>query len=481
MLKKYGSEAYERFQAHSLLIGWLGAVLMTVAALASNLMGGPLYNLNDIHTWQNRMIFTGMATFMHFSLMAILVLDSHKDIGHLLVRELIVTVSLMILFLAMNQKTFAYNSQIQPIVRAMDTRALSAIPDFRSGHSVPALTLYYLLTRGPIYDMYLAKLFCMGCYELLCISAAHIARELPELAQRNRWLPECAMALALILPQGFLSAACAAQIEVAGILLAVLAFILLERGKKTGLVLFGVGASICTGLWLLVPIAILYAEKWELKVSDILMPLAAALICCVPGAITGSGWEAFFSLFACLKEIPIAGSGVPALVSFFPRAVLEEIPEYANLRALPELDLMTFAAENYKASHYEILMHGLSFACLAVYMGMTAYVIREKRKDKVTCILSLILIAFVCAPCLTMGAWQLVTVLCMFILVYIPELRIPGGVVLFVTAGGCGYPVTGEIMIKPVYIALLSLMAIGMLLGFWPGKGKKNGIQERVC
>ena len=136
---------------------------MTVAALASNLTGGPLYNLNDMHTWQNRMIFNGMATFMHFSLMVILVLDSHKDIGHLLVREMIVTASLMILFLAMNQKTFAYNSQIQPIVRAMDTRALSAIPDFRSGHSVPALTLYYLLTRGPIYDMYLAKLFCIGC------------------------------------------------------------------------------------------------------------------------------------------------------------------------------------------------------------------------------------------------------------------------------------------------------------------------------
>ena len=92
---------------NSLLIGWLGAVLMTVVALASNLTGGPLYNLNDMHTWQNRMIFNGMATFMHFSLMAFLVLDSHKDIGHLLVRELIVTVTLMILFLAMNQKTFA--------------------------------------------------------------------------------------------------------------------------------------------------------------------------------------------------------------------------------------------------------------------------------------------------------------------------------------------------------------------------------------
>ena len=477
MLKKYLDDAYGRIQAYSFWIGCAGALLMTGSALICNLLGGPLYNLNDMHTWQNRMLFTGMATFMHFSLLFFLVLESHKDIGHLLIRELTVTISLLIFFMAMNQKTFAYNFQIQPIVRAMDTRALTAIPEYRSGHSVPALTLYYLLTRGPIYDMYLAKLFCIGCYELLCISAAHIVRELPELSNRNKWLPECAMALALILPQGFLSAACAAQIEVAGVLLSVLAYILLERGNKAGLILYGAGASVCTGLWLLIPIVSLFYKKWNLKIADILMMVIAAVVCCIPGAVAGSGWKAFSSLFSCLFEIPVAGSGVPSLVSFFPRAVLEEMPEYAYLRALPELDLITFAADNYKAPDYEILMHGLAFACLAVYMGMTAYLIREKRNERVTFILSLILTAFICAPCLTMGAWQLITVLCIFVIVYVPELRIPCAVVLFITAGGCGYPVTGEVMIKPVYISLIGLVALGMLLGFWPGKGKKNDIQ----
>ena len=477
MLKKYLGDACGQMRSHSLLTGVIAALLLTTFTLAWNLTGGPLYNLNDMHTWLNRMIFTGMATFMHFSLLMFLVLDSHRDIGHLLVRELLVTVSMLILFLAMNQKTFAYNYQVQPIVRAMDTRALSAIPDYKSGYSVPALTLYYLLTRGPIYDMYLAKLFCIGCYERLCISAAHIARELPELANRSKWLPECSMALALILPQGFLSAACAAQIEVAGVLLAVLAYILLERGNKIGLVLFGVGASVCTVLWLVIPITALYYKKWNLRAVDILPPLVAAIACCIPGAIAGSGWKAFLSLFACLNELPIAGSGVPCLVSFFPRAVPEEIPEYAYLRALPELDLVTFAAENYKASHYAILMHGMAFACLAVYIGMTAYVLRERKNERITTVLLLVLTAFICVPCLTMGAWQLITVLCVFVVVYVPELRIPCAVILFITAGGCAYPVTGEVMIKPVYISLVSLVALGMLLGFWPGKGKKNGIQ----
>ena len=210
MLRKYLHEIYEHMQAHSRMIGLLTAVMLTLLTFAFNLAGGPLYNLNDIHNWSNRLMFTGFSAVMHLSLLLFLVMESHRDIGHLLVRQILITVSLIIMFFAMNQKTFAYNTQIQPIVRAMDTEALNAISRFESGYSVPALTLYYILTRGPIYDMYLAKLFCIGCYELLCISFMHIARIK---LNRTSWRPECALALAVILPQGFLSSACAAQIE----------------------------------------------------------------------------------------------------------------------------------------------------------------------------------------------------------------------------------------------------------------------------
>lgn len=482
MLRKYLFEVYERMQTHCRAIGIILAVLLTAAVFVYNLFGGPLHNLNDIHNWSNRLLFTGYSAVVHFSLLMFLILDRDCDAGQLIIRELLVSVSLIIMFLAMNQKTFAYNSQVQPIVRAMDTKALAAIPDFSTSYSVPALTLYYLITRGPIYDMYLAKLFCIACYELLCISVAYLSRicmnaavmvskeELHVQRAGKGWKTDCALALSFILPQGFLSSACAAQIEVAGVLFGVLAVILLEQGKKTGLVLFGVGASICTALWLLIPLYVFRRDKWNLSIRDAFLPVLSAIILCIPGAAASSGVKAFGSLLSSMTALPVARSGVPNMVSFFPRAVLEEMPESAFLRAVPELDLITWAADNYKMSHFTILMHGLSLACMAVYLGIYVYILNRKLPELCKCLI-LTGTAFMCAPGLTMGAWQLVTVACMFCIIFEPSLRLPCAIIMFATAAGCAYPVTGDIMIKPVHISILCIVALGMLMDLWPGKG----------
>ena len=44
---------------------------------------------------------------------------------------------------------------------------LSAMNDMRLNLSAPAVTALYLLTRGPIYDMYMLKLACMGAFLLM--------------------------------------------------------------------------------------------------------------------------------------------------------------------------------------------------------------------------------------------------------------------------------------------------------------------------
>ena len=239
-----------------------------------------------------------------------------------------------------------------------------------------------------------------------------------------------------------------------------------------GYVLFGMGAAICTSCWLLIPILILRKEHLRLGIHEAALMVLSAMLCCVPGAIFGSGAKAFFSLFSCMTSLPVAGSGVPGLVSFFPRAVMEEIPEYAYLRAVPALDMVSLSADNYKEIHYAILMHGISFANLAIYIGLSAYELKQ-RGSMICKILTLLLIAFICASSVTMGAWQIVSVLCVFAMVFEPVLRIPCGIILFATAGGCAYPVAGEIMIKPVYICILCIIAIGMLMELWPGKGKQ--------
>ncbi len=478
MLKKK-DRAWEKLDRYALLMGLAAAVLLTALLVLVNTSMGPMANLNDIQSWSNRLLLIGYTAVVHFSLLLFLCLGKHRAWEHLLARQLLVTFSLYILLHAMNQKTFAYNTQIQPIVRAMDTGGLRAIPQFYSSLSVPALSLYYLLTRGPIYDMYLAKLFCIGSFELLCMTFLCIAEEKDE-AGRYNWRPEAVFALCLILPQGFLSSACAAQIEVAGVMLGMLGYLLLEQGKRNSAVLlYGAGASICTGLWLLLPLCLLRREKWKLTWKDMLKAVLAAMLLVLPGCVAGAGISGFTSLLAVFTRIPQPAAGVPNLVSFFPRASILEMPEYAFLRPLPELDLVTRAAETYTQTHFEILMRGLALANVAVYLGGIRLTFSRKGNSwKCTCLCTM-LTAFLCGSSLTVGAWLAVCCLCILCMVYEPGMRLPCGMILFATAGGAAYPVTSEIMIKPVYISVLCLAALGMLLDLWPGKGQYR--EEKEC
>ncbi len=160
----------------------------------------------------------------------------HERFWRLAVRQLLLTVGLVILLMGINHKSYLFVEQMLPFIRRMDAAGLSAMNDMRLNLSAPAVTALYLLTRGPIYDMYMLKLACMGAFLLMAVLAAHAA-------DRRGW--GCAAkrcCCCLILPQGFLTAGSAPQIDALGALLLVAALTLLdEKHPQGGMLLYGAG------------------------------------------------------------------------------------------------------------------------------------------------------------------------------------------------------------------------------------------------
>ena len=99
----------------------------------------------------------------------------HERFWRLAVRQLLLTVGLVILLMGINHKSYLFVEQMLPFIRRMDAAGLSAMNDMRLNLSAPAVTALYLLTRGPIYDMYMLKLACMGAFLLMAVLAAHAA------------------------------------------------------------------------------------------------------------------------------------------------------------------------------------------------------------------------------------------------------------------------------------------------------------------
>ena len=466
---------------HRVLCGIAVALLLSSLTFVYNLTTGPLVNLNDIGSWSNRLLFTALSAIVHISLL-LLVIPFKITSGKMVIRQLALTFAFLIFLLAINQKTFAYTTQVQPMIRQMDSGGLSVIGTFDTNLSVPMLTLYYMFTRGPIYDMYLAKLFAIACYEFLCLCVAGVIGE-----QHDGWAAEAVLCLSLILPQGFLSAACAAQMDVFAFLLAVLSWKAIMQGnRKVGYAVFGVAAALCGAFWFCLPVlefgngytkairhdqdgptAILTAEKLPDRLRQICIAPAVAILCCLPAVIFGCpAGTALGSLLRCVSALPVAGAGVPSLVSYLPRALVEEMPQYAFLRPIAELDTVTWVAENYMGHHFEILMHGLSFANLAVYMGLMVYAVLKNEHGVHRWITGL-LIALMCMTSLDMSAWMLICILCIAGIVIEPRVRIPAALLLFATAGGSAYPVAGEVMLSPALQNTLCLIALGMLLGIF--------------
>ena len=461
----------------SLLIG-IGTVLLNVSA-------GPLSNLNDIGGWRSRLLFLLLCGAAETAVQLLCVRLRPASCGRMLLRQGILLCGFHISLLAINQKTFFYTAQVQPLLRAVEAGGLSRLSGAQTSLSVSLVSFLYLVTRIPVYDLYLVKLLCIASWQALILLFLREAEDaLPGLR------PEGLLLLSSLLPQAFLSVSCAAQADVFAVLLLAIAMGMRKRGAQLpAAALFGLAGSLCGVLLLAAPLFLLPAPEaagtrhpegvpasfrggalWAcagIAVLFYLLPLLPAVLAGCPAK------QALTSPFTALFGLPPYASGSPNLMALFPRASAMEMPEAFLLRRLPALDLETNASPFYTQQHFETLMRGLALSGLAGFAAAAAYAARRMRGMRLAAFLSAA--ALFAVPGGSMALWLVCGLLSLLLILADREMRLSACLLLFATAAGCCYPVTEEILIRPAYTALLVLAALLALFGT---RGKDGG--ERV-
>ena len=258
-----------------LLLGAAVAVLLAGGFALMSVYAGPIYNLNDIGTFRARLLFIAMTAAVYLLLLLLTAALNKGNIYRMLLRQMIVTAGLLILLMGINQKTFFYVENTQPLIRAMDSQGLAALAGWETNLSAPAATLLYLITRGPVYDMYLVKLVCIGGYLLLCLLTLFAADRL------NIGLcSEALLALCVILPLGFISAGCTALLDTVCVaLLAVSLALALDKKdcramKWTAAVLFGFAIAVSGLALYALPVFTYLAYQRRIKAGHLALLLA---------------------------------------------------------------------------------------------------------------------------------------------------------------------------------------------------------------
>ena len=394
---------------HALPLGAALAAALSMLLALYNIGGGPLGNLNDIGGWRNRALYIALTAAVQLFVLLAAALLYHERFWRLAVRQLLLTVGLVILLMGINHKSYLFVEQMLPFIRRMDAAGLSAMNDMRLNLSAPAVTALYLLTRGPIYDMYMLKLACMGAFLLMAVLAAHAA-------DRRGWglRGEALLLLCLILPQGFLTAGSAPQIDALSALLLVAALTLDEKHPLGGMLLYGAAFALSGAALYALPLVALLGRRNGAKGRHAALAALVVLAACLPAVLCGvPAGRAAGSLFTANFAVPEYAAGVPNLMSAFPRAAMEEMPEYALIRVFPEIDAVTNAPEVYTQAHFEMLMHGLTFAALAMFIGLCAWLKQEKTASALRRTLTLALGAMLLCPGAGMGAWLPLCMLCL--------------------------------------------------------------------
>lgn len=448
----------------------LGAVLaLLLAALtaAFNVESGPLRNLNDIGGWSNRLLFIALAAAVQAALLLACALLHRGRFSRLALRQVILTAGLLIALMGINQKTYAYVTLIQPLVRAMDEGGLAAALAMETNLSAPALTLLYAITRGPVYDMYLAKLFAIACFSLTALLAVRAAD------RRGFGIrAEVLLTLMMILPQAFLNAACVPQVEGFAVLLLAMSATALYAEKPHPLaaaLCFGGAAAVSGAALYALPLYGLLVARKRMKAAHLAAAGLLMLACLLPAMSAGMApGAALSSLVRANFGLPDYAAGSPTIMSIIPRANPLEMPEAFLLGHLESLDLLTNDQQFYTQAHFEQVMRGLSIAALAVYAGLCALGLRKRDISPLHRAMTLTLAALYCCPAASMGAWLALDVLCVMALVGEPGLRLPACLLLFATAGAGCYPLTAEILLPVAAAWALCGVSLCMLLDVIP-------------
>lgn len=443
------------------------ALLLAALTLLMNVGGGPLGNLNDIGGWRNRLLFLLMAAGVQAALLLGCTLLHRGSFSRLALRQVILTAGLLIALMPINQKSYVYVEQIQPVVRLMDEGGLAAGLAAETTLSAPALTLLYALTRMPVYDMYMVKLLAVGSFLLTALLAMRAA-------DRRGWgiRTEVLLTLLMILPQAFLNAGCAPQIETLAVLLLALSATALDGERPhpfASALCFG-GAVAVSGVALYaLPLYGLLIAKKRMKGRHLAAAGLLVLVCLLPAVCAGMApGAALSSLVRASFSLPAYAAGSPSLLSIFPRANPLETPDAFMLKQMESIDLGSNGQYFYTQVHFERLLRGMSIAALAAYAGLCALGVRKKGISPLRRALTLTLAALACCPAASMGAWLALDVLCVMAIVREPELRLPACLLLFATAGASCYPLTEETLLPVAAAWALCVVSLCMLYDVIP-------------
>ena len=452
----------------------LGAMMaLGLAGLLAfhNVSSGPLHNLNDIGGWSNRALFIVMAAAVQALVLLGCTLLHRGSFAHLALRQLILTAGFYILLLGINHKAYVYVNVLQPLIRVMDEGGLAAGIRMEHHLSAPMLLLVYLITRGPVYDMYLLKLFAIFCYMALGLLLTHAADK-----KGFGIRAEVLLALWMILPHGFMNAAFSAMPEIAVVTLLAASLLLLDSAhwlrQAAGCACFGAACALSGAALYALPLYAYMAYREKLKKEYLLLVPGVMIVCCVPVIASGMGaGDALCSLFGANFGLPQYASGAPGLMNLVPFAQVEQMPQYAPiLRHFEELDTVTHEQLYYTQAHFEQMASGMILVSLALAMGAWALAERMKDKPALHRMLVVVLGVLIACPNMTCGAWLAADLLCLYALLAAPKLRLPACMVLLATACSSVYPMTEEVMLPMIYAFALCLLAWLALVGVIPAR-----------
>lgn len=469
-IRIYAEKANALLTRRKLVFGAALAAALALVLALYNVSSGPLHNLNDIGGWGNRAAFIGLSAVVHMLALLLCTGLSRCCFARVALRQGILTAGYYILLLGINHKTYVFVNVMLPLIRAMQEGGMAAALEMNSGYSAAALGLLRLLGATPVYPLYMLKLCAIAALLVMVILTMRAA-EKRGLGIRT----EALLALCVILPQGFMNAACSALMDVMAMALLFSGFALLDSERNSlkvpALALMALACALSSVCLYALPVAAWMLNRRGDGMRLMLLVPAVMAALALPAVLGGAPvLSAAFSYFSGIFSAAPYAAGSPGLMSLVPRALVEEMPQYASfLRHFEALDTVTYAQPHYTHAHFEQMSAGFAMAGLALYMGTAMLSMRmRERKTALSCAMIFVLGALMACPAATSGAWLALDMLCLYAIVAEPKLRLPACMTLFATMCASAYPMAEETMLPMIYAFALCLCALLMLLDVIP-------------
>ena len=115
------------------------------------------------------------------------------------------------------------------------------------------------------------------------------------------------------------------------------------------------------------PVYIAFALRGKMRGAQLGATLALPVLLCLPAMIAGqSAADALVSLVRVIFGVPDFASGAPNLMNLFPRAAMEEMPEYFMLSKMSNVDPITNFSPYYTQESFATIMRGVALLVISM-------------------------------------------------------------------------------------------------------------------